>query len=399
MPEPLTRCCNLDWLEVYCLEPKGQPRTPSYFRDLGYEVNQRAYGSPQYREMFTILEDKFPVLEIRRDPYSLRAHGGIFPPNACHIRLSNRTCYFLEPISFLRRFLLAHGYIYQSISRIDIALDFNSFDDGTDPDQFIKRYMRGELAKINQCNLAAHGKDKWSDRVWNSLKWGAPTSIVSTKLYNKTLELDEVHDKFYIRDAWREAGLDCNRDVWRIEFSINSQGQTLQNRSSGEYVKKDLSAYDTRERLLWNWEILAAKYFHFKTVVPGQRKDRCPDYPTIRIMNPWAEIYKPSRNPTKDKEPTRTAYLVAKKLKEIASDVTLERHYRESAQELAALIIMRSRMSLKIPRLDREDLQLTREKSSDLISRQADRAREREIALLRQLYAKYGTTGLVDCPF
>lgn len=399
MPKQLTRCCNLDWLEVYCLEPKGQPRDPAYFSELGYEVKQRAYGSPQYRQMFTIIEDKFPVIEVRRDPYSLRSQGGIFPANACHIRLSNRTCYFVEPITFLRRFLIAHGFLYQSISRIDICLDFNEFDDGTSPEKFIKRYMKGELAKINQCNLSAHGKDKWRERVWNSLKWGAPTSAITTKIYNKSLELSEVHDKFYIRDAWSEAGLDCNRDVWRIEFSINSQGQTLQNKRSGEYVKKDLTAYDTRERLLFNWEILATKYFHFKTVVDGQRKDRCPDFPTIKITNPFAEVYNPVRNPTRDHEPNRTAYLVAKKLKEIATDITVERRYREMAQELSSLVIMRSRMKMQPAILEPADMELIQESPHDLILRQAEIAREKELHLLRRLLAKYGNPDLMECPF
>ena len=52
--------------------------------------------------------------------------------------------------------------------------------------------MAGELAKVNQCKLSAHGKDSFDDRIWNSLSWGAEKSMISTKLYNKTLEMKEV---------------------------------------------------------------------------------------------------------------------------------------------------------------------------------------------------------------
>lgn len=393
------RCVNLDWLEVYALEPKGQPRTPDYFRSQGYEVEVRSYGTPQYRQMFTILDSGFPMVEVRRDPYSLRIQGGIFLENACHIRLTNRACYLMEPVNYLRKFMLAHDFSYQSISRIDIALDFHRFDDRTDPQHFIRLYMMGQIAKINQCRLAAHGSDDWDKRKWNSLKWGAPTSCVSTKLYNKTQELREVHDKFYIRDTWREAGLDDSRDIWRIEFSINSQGQTLQNRSTGEYVKKGLSAYDSREKLLYNWEILAEKYFHFKTVVGNKRKDRCPDVTTIKITTPWAEVYRPTRNPAKQKEPSRTDFLVAKRLKEIAGDIREERRYRTAAHDLAALIIERGRMKIALNHIEAERDFLTYETPQNIGEDRARLFREKEIALLKLLLQKYGNPFTLDCPF
>ena len=66
----------------------------AFFVEQGYEVKAREYGTPQYREMFTILDgDHFPMYEIRRNPYSIKANGGVFDARACHIRLSNRQCY------------------------------------------------------------------------------------------------------------------------------------------------------------------------------------------------------------------------------------------------------------------------------------------------------------------
>ena len=86
---------NLDWLEVYCLEPAGLAiPDAAFFVAQGFEVKAREYGTPQYREMFTIFDgDHFPMYEIRRNPYSIKANGGIFNARACHIRLSNRQCY------------------------------------------------------------------------------------------------------------------------------------------------------------------------------------------------------------------------------------------------------------------------------------------------------------------
>lgn len=75
--KPAIKCVNLDWLEVFCLEPADMPA--QYFQNLGWQVNVREYGTPLYREMFTLLtEHGKPFLEIRRNPYSLKENGGIF---------------------------------------------------------------------------------------------------------------------------------------------------------------------------------------------------------------------------------------------------------------------------------------------------------------------------------
>lgn len=71
------RCVNIDWLEVFCSEGLLGPRDAEYFIRQGYDVEKRAYGTPQYRQMFTINEGGRPVLEVRRDPYSLKCQGGI----------------------------------------------------------------------------------------------------------------------------------------------------------------------------------------------------------------------------------------------------------------------------------------------------------------------------------
>lgn len=405
----MTRCINIDWLEVYALEIA--PRPPEWFTNKGYEVRVRAYGSPQYKQMFTIYEDGFPMIEIRRDPYSLRSQGGIFLANACHIRLSNRACYLIKPVRYLYQFMVANGFRYQSISRIDIALDFNEFDNGEDPADFIAQYMRNEISKINQCNVHAHGSDLWAGRVWNSIKWGAPTSCVTTKIYNKSLELAQVKDKFYIRDAWQQAGLDCTRNVWRIEFSINSQGQTLKDRKEGGYIKKSIADYETREQQLFQFDVLMQKYFHFKKIVRMsngklQRKDRCPDLPTIAIQFPDSEAYKPVRNPTKQHEPTRTIKMLVKKLLETGNDITLDYTIRKNAIAMAKFYTYEGRMTERgieenERRLLREQeeqnniLELSPEKASerDIINNNLEITRRKEMALLRTLLQKYSSLG------
>lgn len=295
----MAKLVSIDWLEVYCLEPV--PMDAAFFERHNFPVKRRAYGTPQYREMFTILTpdcNEFDYIEVRRNPYSVKSKGGIMADNACHLRLSNRFCYHPRAVDVFLNFLSYFGYIYKNTSRIDICADFQQFDNGWNPQEFISKYMREELYKEVQPRLsaissstksdaqlfsiAAHGTDKPNVRYWNSLAWGSSKSNVRTKMYNKSQEMKEVHDKPYIREAWQRAGLNpCNGDVYRVEFSIKAATDFV-CKETGEMERMTLWRMQTdTARILW-FTSLAFRYFHFREVVytrngNRQRKDRCPE--------------------------------------------------------------------------------------------------------------------------
>lgn len=313
----MKRCINIDWLEVYCLEDSRRyPCNADYYRSCGYSVVQRDYGTRVYGEMFTIEDERgYPLLEVRRKPLSDKAKdGGLFDERSCHIRLSNYSCYRENPVGVLRNFLAQHGYTLVKIFRIDICLDFTKFDKGDEPLRFVRRYIVGKYSKVNQTNVAAHGKDTWETRCFNSLSWGAKKSMVSTKMYNKSLELDECHDKPYIKWSWYLAGLVDNPisgtckaadgtitkpDVWRVEFSIKSSAKKWfviedcnRHKKSNVYMPHTLDMYDTKEKLLVMFASLARHYFHFKVFEEGKRKDRCADK-VLFVFNPSDIVYQP----------------------------------------------------------------------------------------------------------
>lgn len=319
------RCINIDWLECYCLEDYiGYPHDAEFFKQKGWLVHEREYGTPVYHEMFTLCtHDEQPFIEIRRNPKSAQGRQlhGVLDPHACHVRLCNRTCYFEQAAKIMSEFLEENGFAFQRISRIDIALDFEQFDSGDKPSKFIARYMANRYAKINQGNIRANGKDMWDGRIWNSLAWGNIKSMVSTKFYNKTMELKERSDKPYIRQAWLLShlvddsqdlwkidaqGRKYYPDIWRVEFSIKSSTRKwfiIEDYSGAKKkirsIPHTLDMYYTKEQLLSMFFSLSEHYFHFKkpveipkkgvafnalgTIVSKehevhyQRKDRCPD--------------------------------------------------------------------------------------------------------------------------
>lgn len=283
------RCINLDWLEVYVLESNDRyPCNAEYFRRAGYLVREREYGTRVYKEMFEIVNDKGdPLIEVRRNPASSDSgFSGLFPQSS-HIRLPNWVLYQDNPVQVLSDFLIRNDYIFKRIYRIDIAYDFVRFDSGDDPARFVRRYFSGQYRKINQCHIAAHGDDTWSDCKWNSISWGSKSSMVSTKLYNKSMELKAAkNSKPYIPIHWMECGLIDNPcsitkinekhelvpvDVWRLEYSIKSECDgwaiiEMQNKKKEvkQHIPHRLPMYDAKDKLWQRFQDLTYHYFHFK---------------------------------------------------------------------------------------------------------------------------------------
>lgn len=388
------RCINFDWLEVYCLEPKDKPRNAEFFGSLGFSVKKREYGTPQYREMFSILEGEFPMIEIRRNPYSLKNEGGVFVPESTHIRLTNRACYLQNPIAYLRKFITDANYEFQTFSRVDICLDFYKLDDGTDPNSFLQDYAREKYYKhhlstiaphgveVTGANISGHGVDRQFARQYNSWSWGSPTSAISVKMYDKTLELAEVKDKFYIRDQWMAAGLITHEDnqlqadirdtrywinltrgklrkatgdnkkelrrkmnslqqhlseliekvrhIWRLEFSVKSSIKGFAKGDEGDRKKNgtvtmyplDFRTLENRDTLHLIYMSLAKKYFWFK--LPSKTRNGTPQRKD-RCQDYWpikydgSDAYTPRRADT-GKEPTRMDRIISNKLRAILDE-------------------------------------------------------------------------------
>lgn len=294
-PSTLKRCVNLDWLEVHAREPVGQPHTANYFRNCGCTVTEREYGTRVYKEMFVIDgSDGLPAIEVRRNPAS-QGLNGIHDAEETHIRLVNRMCYYDDAAIRLQEFLEFHKYTDIRISRLDICLDFVRFDYGDDPAKFVQRYIKHKYAKINAGNVDLHGKDAWEGMDINSLKWGSPYSMVSTKMYNKTLELKDkksgLFGKPYIRQAWLMCDFIDNMQtvtlngqevqVWRVEFSIKSPHANwftieIDGKPNNKYsLRHTLEVYQNRTDLLTAFASLSRHYFRFKKYKKGVRKDRC----------------------------------------------------------------------------------------------------------------------------
>lgn len=372
------RCVNIDWLEVYVLEHADRyPMNAEYFRNHGYFVQERDYGTRAYREMFTIEDehgDKW--IEVRRNPVSGKQIMNGIVPESCHLRLVNRQCYIKNCVQMLCEFMATHNYIFKRIYRIDICYDFIKFDSGDLPARFAQRYVEKKYRKVNQSHLRAESTDNWSDFVWETLSWGSPTSMVSTKMYNKSKEISSPRrDKPYIRQAWFLHGLVDNPvtcqlndngkattpEIWRIEFSLKSKADhwIIIEDQSGKRMKKkavrhQLSMFDSHDKLWMRFEELAFHYFRFKhrefkigaDGIPTdnlKRKDLCQDKMLFKF-NLDREFFQVEQ--------------VAKELRPKQTEIILARRLREYRNTQLHRPDMVKAIDLLLQNLDREQLRL-----------------------------------------
>ena len=315
----MARCVNLDWLEVSCDEDYSlYPCNADFFREQGFFVHERDYGTRVWGEVFTIEDqDGHDWIEIRRAPPSGNSEFKGLTEYSCRLRVVNAQLYVKDCTQRLLAFLVRFNYTFKRIFRIDIAYDFEKFDYGDQPARFARRYIERKFRKINQCKLRVIGDDNWTDFDWESLSWGSQTSMVSTKMYNKSKELKTVSkQKTWIPMAWFEWGLiddPINRtkrredgtiyepEIWRIEFSMKSKADrwlVIENQG-GKHVKKTAiphtpDMFDSPDKLWQRFQDLAYHYFRFKiaeynderdkdgNLVP-KRKDLCADKRLFRF--------------------------------------------------------------------------------------------------------------------
>lgn len=283
--------------------------------------------------MYTFLLNGEPYIEVRRLPYG-RQDGSptILKKGSCHLRLVNRYLYDSCPVDHLIKFIKSFNIEFVSITRLDVCLDFQRFDTGELPIDFVKKYVFEKIEKIHggkifgNVELKVNGNQQWDVRYWNSFGWGGKKCPVKTRLYDKTLELSQVSRKPWIYDAWRAAGIDYEQSpVWRLEFAVSSRARWSFDNDTGELSELTLSSVRSRDDILKLFHSLVKHFFVFKDrninkkgkFVEGLRKYDCRDHITFVSSTPQ-KPYKPFAL-TQNEKPSKTVHSLLKQLHSWAS--------------------------------------------------------------------------------
>lgn len=240
----MTYAVSIDWLSLFCRAEDGnfseiiggQPLAPStHRRAWGYKL--QPHGSRQFAKIVevSLAGEDFAVIQF--SPYD----GNVLNPDSVIVKLANRVLYTASVFYDLQCFIEEHGLKVESVSRCDICADFNAFRQ-YDCVQFIADFLSSKIRHKGRGKGAAHFNHyaavngsgcSVAHLDYTGLAFGSNESDVRVYLYNKTFELLTVKDKPYIKQFWRDSGLDVTKNVWRLEVSIKSGGRKFKNKLTG----------------------------------------------------------------------------------------------------------------------------------------------------------------------
>lgn len=308
----MNNCISVDWLTLHVRVPIRRYETVKS----RYKIEKQRYQTRHFKAIFILYDEAGEeVCTLACEPHSevLQFDSGL-------LKIHNKYLYQQDFLNFVRRLLSELQLTFRSVSRLDIAVDFQAFARRLHPQTFIANYMSGKYVK--------HGKTKGrvdfeshKGIVFETLKFGSETSEVSYYLYNKSKELRDKKMKPWIVDNWTANGWDGVTDVWRLEFSMksNTQGTFEYDPETGE-TKSNFS-FKEIEIL----EMLNEVYnFHFKKFMrfyygkKKTRKDRMKPLPLFpeRMKCEYVRIKLSDK-----KEASRADKIFAKKMMELHQEM------------------------------------------------------------------------------
>ena len=276
MCESFPYAINVDWLQVYCHDDNHGFLHDIYYGVSAYEFKLLPHGTRHFKELWEVIdEDGEKYAIIQRVP-----HSSIISADGAIIQLCNRELYRPYYASNFIVFLSSHHFRYKSISRLDICFDSNYLYKKLKHSKLIKDLMTGVVLKNNQSKVAWNFNaiaNVGKPMECNSCSFGSKSSSVSTKMYNKTLEMKEQKQKPYIIESWGYNGLNLDMDVWRIEISIKSDASTTIRTETGEIFRLDPDSLKMQQLVEDIFFSYAEKYFSFKRNNGTKNKTRMPD--------------------------------------------------------------------------------------------------------------------------
>lgn len=342
----MTNCITVDWLQCHVQVPRRdfenlfEAVATTVKNDSGnwevkkvqtcniqeldnrYQLTRTGFQTRNFKAIFEIKdkatgEDIAVLAAEPRSEMCMKNDSGL-------IKIINKYLYQKNLIHFVESLFKDLSLRLINVTRFDIAADFLKFDT-MECRQFIDLFASKYFMKKQQSKFKMMG-DSWSvDKGKmtggiSSLKFGLETSDVNYYLYNKTLELQQVKDKPWIREHWASNGWDGVATVWRLEFSLHatSKGIAAVNQE-GEIVHvfqfKDLSLLDNLEEIFSH---LFNTYFQFvktEKTKKGNFKKQSRCEPVILFERMYFTGVKISLSDKKDSG--RSAKIFAKKLMQL----------------------------------------------------------------------------------
>lgn len=341
---------SLDWLSLHVKIPlniiqdeNGKPiyETENFTlsRSANYEVEKIEATSFHFKHIYKVFQLQGSE-QIEFATIECLPHVSFIPANTAIIKIHNRILYSNQYHEITKQLLNEFNFTFVNYSRIDFAMDFNSFLGGLSPIDFINRIANNTFVfrgRKNQRFIASEGYELHRNgKHFNALKLGSRKSDLTIQLYNKTLEQQKKASKPWIKEFWQQNKLyETQNPVWRLEISMKKSDKSLIDLETGEAIA-DWQNIDliTPENVVKIFSILYNQHFQVALSVEG--KTQFCRLPKLKLLNIPTVLNLLQRINDKIPSTSWVKYRV-KKLVESVSEYKTE--YIERAKELANHVI------------------------------------------------------------
>lgn len=301
---------SVDWLQIHVSTKEMRHRAK------GYQIEKiEGAKSRTYSEVWKIAKDHRPVAQLQCAPFSPK-----LPPWSGVLKVENYILYTASRSTIIDQILTDLRLDPRGMTRIDICADFQKIAD-RDPQQLIQDIIEGQVRKVGhsaQSIICDEQQTAYGRREWQYLRYGSRSSRISTYMYNKTKELNDVSDKPYIRALWKCNGFAIKkRSTWRLEFSIKGRQMKFISTDTGEILPNDYKLWLTPSVATDVYRALCNHYFAL--VIPDHTRTRkCTPIPLWPTMGS-SEIMIKYLDPTHHNN--RADKIFIRKLANIASEL------------------------------------------------------------------------------
>ena len=214
-------CYSIDWLTFNIkLKDINNP----FIRGEGIYAEEREQGT----NIFKRVKDFYNTRDELIFTIVFQPHSKIIKQDFGQLQIANKWLYVGNLSKLVYKIFFQSNFELVNISRIDLCTDFFNFVDTYKPLAFIQDVAKGNVLKVNPSKINFWGKTGDYTIDYHAMNVGDRESTFNFKLYNKTKELEEKHEKGYIKTKWYKKlqgyeeliKMKETPTIWRLEVSI-----------------------------------------------------------------------------------------------------------------------------------------------------------------------------------
>jgi len=282
---------SIDWLTFNIkLKDINNP----FIRDEGIYAEEREQGT----NIFKRVKDFYNTRDELIFTIVFQPHSKIIKQDFGQLQIANKWLYVGNLSKLVYKIFFQSNFELVNISRIDLCTDFFNFVDTYKPLSFIQDVAKGNVIKVNPSSVNFWGKTGDYTIDYHAMNIGDRESTFNFKLYNKTKELEEKHEKGYIKTKWYKKlkgyeeliKMKEKPTIWRLEVSIKDWNKIKIDGKKVIEINNDV--FDLLNNYPYFMQFFISKKFVFKNdygkfidFIDNPRKDLSAKYLCTNIPN------------------------------------------------------------------------------------------------------------------